>query len=144
MAPSTAVPSTTAAPEPTANTVATVTYDGSSCSYDGANELGAGPLEVTYVNDSDEDVGLHIARLFDDTEYDQYQADMEALINVDPISDTILWLNRGFEGFENRGELSETVVAAPGRLALTCVKFEGDGPPVAWIYAPVVPVTENA
>ena len=122
---------------------ATVTYDGTNCTYDGPDEFTAGPLDITYVNDSDQDVGLHIARLFDDTDFEEYMTDMLAGTDVDPISETVLWLNRGFEGLENRGELSENLTTVAGRHAPTCVKFTGDGPPSEWFFTPLIAVAET-
>lgn len=141
-------PTPTAATPPTTETTvarsaaATVTYDGTNCTYDGPDTFVAGPLDITYVNDSDLEVGLHMARLFDDTDYEQYKTDTLAGTDIDPISATILWLNRGFEGLENRGKLSESLTTAAGRHAPTCVKFTGDGPPSEWFFMPLISVTK--
>ncbi len=93
------------------------------------------------MNDSDDDVGLHVARLFEGTTYEQFKEAMEANQDLSDISETILWLNRDFEGEENRGQLSETVVVSEGVHSVTCVIFDGDGPPVAYIHVGTIPAT---
>ncbi len=132
---------TTAAPAPEVNAAVTVTYDGSDCVYDGPDELDEGPLEINFVNDSDDDVGLHTARLNQGIVYTKYQQDMESNADLNPISNTILWLNRDNEGLGNRGELSESVAVLEGLHALTCVGWiASDGPPDLHIHVSTIPV----
>ena len=147
-APTTTSPAETttpAAPTAEATAAVTVTYDGNNCVYNGPDELDAGPLDINYVNDSDHDVGLHAARLNEGVTYGEYQEDVEANADLDPISTTILWLNRDFEGLENRGELSETVAVVEGVHALTCVGWIAtDGPPDLHIHVGTIPVAPSA
>lgn len=138
--PTTVAPTTTAASEPAENPPVTATYDGSTCAYSGPNDLLEGPLEVTYVNDSDEDVGLHLAILPDTLTYVEYKTKVDAGEFVE--QQEALWLNRAFEGFDHRGELTETAFVSAGEYTWTCVKFEGDGPPTGFIHGGLTPVGE--
>ncbi len=122
-----------------------VTYDGSDCSFDDPGELGVGPLEVTFVNNSDTEVGLHMAVLNDGAIYDEYKALMDSNEDLNGISETYLWLNGIFEGQEPRGELSETVFVDAGAHAVTCVGWvNSDGPPDLHIHLGTIEVTASA
>lgn len=135
---------TTAAPEPEV-AVFIVTYDGTDCSFDDPDELGVGPLEVTFVNNSDTDVGLHMAVLNDGASYDEYKDLNEANQDLNGISETYLWLNREFEGQGPRGELSETAFVDAGTHAVTCVGWvNSDGPPDLHIHLGTIEVTASA
>ena len=110
-------------------TTITVTYDGTDCAYTGAETLAAGTVAITYVNDSDEDVGLSTRMLNGDYTWDDFVATTSDA-EVAEVSRSVSWLNRALEGQENRGELMETVELAEGTVALMCVKFApNDGPP---------------
>ena len=131
-------PTTVATPATTAATTTAAAPDATATvTYDGPGEFAVGPLDITYVNDSDQDVGLHMATLFSSTDYGQYKTDMLDGRDVDPLSITVLWLNRGFEGLENRGEMNESLPALAGKHAPTCVKFGTNGPSEWFFMAPV-------
>ncbi len=123
-------------------TAFTVTYDGTDCAYEGADTLAAGTVDLTFVNDSDEDVGLSTRKLVGDYTWDDFVAttsDEEQL----EVSTSLSWLNRAFEGKENRGELMETVTVTAGTVALLCVKFApNDGPPSDFYNVQAVDVIE--
>ncbi len=85
---------------------------------------------VTFINDSDMEVGLQIAVLNDGASYDEYKDLMDSNGDLDQLSDTYLWLNGIFEGLPPRGELSETVFVDAGTHPVTCVGWvDSDGPP---------------
>ncbi len=140
----TTAPTTTAAPEPEV-AVFIVTYDGTDCSFDDPGALTEGPLEVTFVNNSDTEVGLHMAVLNDGAIYDEYKALMDSNEDLNGNSETYLWLNGIFEGQEPRGELSETVFVDAGAHAVTCVGWvNSDGPPDLHIHLGTIEVTASA
>ncbi len=119
----------------------TVTYDGSECSYRGPKELKEGPLDVTFVNDSDIDVGLGVRRLRDGVTYDELKAAVRTdLPAPHHLAKAVLWLHRGSKGLEPRGELSETIFASKAMHALVCVLQTSYGTPKAFSHAGVVPV----
>ena len=117
-----------------------VTYDGSDCSYSGPESLTAGSVNLTYVNDSEDDVGVSFRQLNAGFTWDDFVNSTDA--NYDTVSSDIIWINRAFRGLENRGEIEETVGVAEGAVAIRCVKFApNDGPPTDFYNVRSIEVT---
>ena len=50
-----------------------MTYGGSDCVYEGPDGLLAGPVDITFVNESDSDVGLDFRRLREGVTYEEFK-----------------------------------------------------------------------
>ena len=103
-----------------------VTYEAGECVYDGPSQFQAGDVEIRFVNNSDDDVGLDFSRLDEGKTWDDYLAYVdsdEAASGSPEWVTTVAQLNRDTEGLENRGELVEEATMIEGEHALTCILF---------------------
>ena len=103
-----------------------VTHEAGECVYDGPSQFQAGDVEIRFLNNSDDDVGLDFSRLDEGKTWDDYVAYVdsdEAASGSPQWVTTVAQLNRDTEGLENRGELVEETTMIAGEHALTCILF---------------------
>ena len=105
----------------------TVTFDGTSCSYDGPSEIGAGVATIEAVNDSEVYTEVGIARLDEGSAFDDfvafYQPEPEIVDSPDfatPIA--AVPAEPGQTG-------SDDVTLEAGQHALVCLILISDEPP---------------
>lgn len=107
--------------------VLTVTFDGTSCSYDGPSEIGTGVATIEAVNDSEVYTEVGIARLDEGSAFEDfvafYQPEPEIVDSPDfatPIA--AVPAEPGQTG-------SDTVALNGGQHALVCLILISDEPP---------------
>lgn len=117
----------------------TVTWDGSTCAYEGPTELTPGVVLIEIVNSTDEDAGTEIVRIDDGSTFEDF---VEALQPEPDLGDVPDFVSQGYgQAFASAGDVG-TIRSAldEGEYALVCLQTAPDQPDAselaAWVARP--------
>ena len=117
------------------DTAIQVTYDGSTCTYDGSGSVAAGMTSVTFVNETDTDTGLDLRRLKEGVTYEDFEVAASSG-PPDGVAIQLLWLI-GDESNPQAGNHAQEVQLKAGTHGMSCVTFPADGPPTIVFAGPI-------